>query len=991
MLLPAPTNTHPSRPASAKMGFRSSRSPQDPEKNADITSHKSILTRILAWILPTLRRPAPDQQPPAEPTPSESLPWWEQLPKKEPELPYSEAESRQASTKLWSIYIGEAERYDKALVESWKGDMEGMLIFSGLFSASLTAFLIESYQTLRPDSGDVMVQLLSQITQQLGSNSSTASPGSPADPFQPTASSLVCNTFWFISLTLSITCALLATLVEQWAREFLHRTDKHPSPIRRARIFSFLYFGLRRFGMHTAVELIPLLLHISLMLFLAGLVAFLLPVNHIMVGLIASILGGFLVIYAILTVLPVIRLDSPFKTPFSGVLWNLFHKLPTNILLPQHWTSPSSTTMSDAMVEMALRPSEHRDRRAIKWTLESLTDDSELLPFLEAIPDVICGPGGFHRRNDGLFIHLLDIATNPYTLFEHEDIHRNPLSLSERITDFLTSCGNLDVNDPARRHGLTVGIKCLWALGMISDTTYHCEYSGGGFWFSQKTQKAVYAVNDELENLSDSYGLLASAAIRYSGLNNFRKLVISASRLTDPIQLVEDVRNVVEMASMEYSGSTALSLRTNLLSAWSDDSRKLEKTVEVQSILQSLVEDMPWVEASVSIVADLLISAVDEARSGCPILLAAYSQTCLRMVPVIHYIPIDQRNARSLSFTAPAFDASPTPAAPGELSDLDHIMKMFFRLLPQLRPEDAIPGFASYLGKRNDLHAIQFATTDCGPLRCLTESLIVMLQPHHREDNILQALSAICLLPRYDCYLYAWDEQDDQLWDYMTTTDIFSIPLFSTLSAVTTLRKCSSISILARKLVADGPPSEAKILQLRDLSNHCFLPERPAPMSVECTPENILADIRNRATQAKVVALTAFLAACLQPLRPIYMGDAARILLDHLGSASLEAVDFQVLAEFCQAWVEIIHHLLKTPTDIDLDAVAGWILRWAHIQAKFRYPASAPLFKDVLSLHLRLLQTHASKSQLDIDKTTQITDELASMGAATSYITVDDN
>ncbi|KAJ7803056.1 hypothetical protein B0H14DRAFT_1649352 [Mycena olivaceomarginata] len=46
--------------------------------------------------------------------------------------------------KLWAVYISEAEKYDKALVESWKSDMEGMLIFAGLFSASLTAFLIES-------------------------------------------------------------------------------------------------------------------------------------------------------------------------------------------------------------------------------------------------------------------------------------------------------------------------------------------------------------------------------------------------------------------------------------------------------------------------------------------------------------------------------------------------------------------------------------------------------------------------------------------------------------------------------------------------------------------------------------------------------------------------------------------------------------------------------------------------------------------------------
>ncbi|KAJ7486897.1 hypothetical protein FB451DRAFT_994719, partial [Mycena latifolia] len=59
--------------------------------------------------------------------------------------------------KLWIIYVGEAHRYDSALVESWTADMEGMLIF-----------LIESYQSLQPDSGNSTVQLLTQISAQLG-------------------------------------------------------------------------------------------------------------------------------------------------------------------------------------------------------------------------------------------------------------------------------------------------------------------------------------------------------------------------------------------------------------------------------------------------------------------------------------------------------------------------------------------------------------------------------------------------------------------------------------------------------------------------------------------------------------------------------------------------------------------------------------------------------------------------------------------------------
>ncbi|KAJ7658262.1 hypothetical protein DFH06DRAFT_990295, partial [Mycena polygramma] len=181
---------------------------------------------------------------------------------------------------MWAVYVSEAEKYDRSLVESWKSDMEGMLIFAGLFSASLTAFLIESYKTLTPDSGDTTANILAQISLQLAAsaNGTTYHVPSPT-PFTPPTSSLVCNVLWFISLGLSLTCALIATLLEQWARDFLHRADMRSAPVIRARVFSFLYYGLKRFRMHTVVEIIPLLLHASLLLFFIGLVAFLIPVN----------------------------------------------------------------------------------------------------------------------------------------------------------------------------------------------------------------------------------------------------------------------------------------------------------------------------------------------------------------------------------------------------------------------------------------------------------------------------------------------------------------------------------------------------------------------------------------------------------------------------------------------------------------------------------------------------------------------------------------
>ncbi|KAF8205826.1 hypothetical protein K438DRAFT_1669515, partial [Mycena galopus ATCC 62051] len=127
-----------------------------------------------------------------------------------------------SSAKFWSVYISEAERYDSGLVESWKADMEGMLIFSGLFSSSLTAFIIESYQNLVPDTSSTTVTGISQqLSAQLNGSQFTFS---PSPPFEVPTSALLCNGLWFVSLGLSLTCALLATLVEQWAREFLHKT-----------------------------------------------------------------------------------------------------------------------------------------------------------------------------------------------------------------------------------------------------------------------------------------------------------------------------------------------------------------------------------------------------------------------------------------------------------------------------------------------------------------------------------------------------------------------------------------------------------------------------------------------------------------------------------------------------------------------------------------------------------------------------------------------
>ncbi|KAJ7665743.1 hypothetical protein B0H17DRAFT_1210862 [Mycena rosella] len=302
--------------------------------------------------------------------------------------------------KLWSVYISEAEKYDKALVESWRGDMDGMLIFAGLFSASLTAFIIESYKTLTPDSGNTTAAMLAQISNQLAASAS----GTTSKRLPPPS---------------SLSCALIATLVEQWARDFVQKADTRPAPVTRARIFSYLYYGLKRFNMHALVDLVPLLLHMSLVLFFAGLVAFLLPINRTVMAVAAALLGIVVAIYCALSVLPLLYFDCPYRTPFSTVLWRtsqLWRRL--SGLVVRSFGRPRESvghtgeeTIVKMMISQATKPCSERDKRdqrALCWTMKSLVDGAELEPFIAGIPDVLWGPEGKRNIHDHLIRSLLD-------------------------------------------------------------------------------------------------------------------------------------------------------------------------------------------------------------------------------------------------------------------------------------------------------------------------------------------------------------------------------------------------------------------------------------------------------------------------------------------------------------------------------------------------------------------------------------------------------
>ncbi|KAJ7757192.1 hypothetical protein DFH07DRAFT_819578 [Mycena maculata] len=688
--------------------------PQRPTKDG------SVLHRVASAAFRVLR--PRQKQAGRDPKPPESLP---PTPDGQEKGNYSEAENEEACTKIWSIYVGEAERYDAALVESWRADMEGMLIFSGLFSASLTAFLIESYKNLQQNSGDQTVTAILQVSQQLAAIANGESYVSPkAAPFVPPTESLWCNAFWFISLSLSLTCALLATLVEQWAREFLHKTEMRPSPVRRARIFSFLYFGLQRFRIHTIVDAIPFLLHASLLLFFAGLVAFLMPVNRTMMYLMGIALFIFLLLYTVLTVLPVLYLDCPYRTPVSAPLWSLLRN-PLSIF-GAHEVSPQPT-MTEAVVHSALRDSENRDQRALQWTLDSLTDDVELLPFVEAIPDIIHGPNGFRRLNDHLFIPILgdiEIAS----------------PLVTRICNLIKGTRGMALDDPLRTRRRVAGHKALWALCMMPcawDRHFDVERTRLGESSKGLPATALLAIMYHAQRWSHHLvGTLRDLLVNHDHSSpHFREEVLPmALRLLRLLVEQEELFVSPFAAYFTMSTSNACSRHfaelKGLHTEIGDSVPTAVQLAKTQCILAAVDRSHDWASNSIVLIGEFLRREIEGFHNPSSDPLFEPLVTCNTILSEIEFNPPIHPAAqvyigfpsdiRKLEYTWPP-------------KQLDVLARIAFRLLRFLPPEVDSP--LSYLRFREEARAIGYALGQCDLLK-LSQILVGRLSDEGKDNNI---------------------------------------------------------------------------------------------------------------------------------------------------------------------------------------------------------------------------------------------------------------
>ncbi|KAI0260826.1 hypothetical protein BC834DRAFT_973121 [Gloeopeniophorella convolvens] len=63
------------------------------------------------------------------------------------------------------MYLEKAEKEDDKMAESWKGDADGILVFTGLFSATVATFIGISLQNLTQNSQDTSAFYLARLYQ----------------------------------------------------------------------------------------------------------------------------------------------------------------------------------------------------------------------------------------------------------------------------------------------------------------------------------------------------------------------------------------------------------------------------------------------------------------------------------------------------------------------------------------------------------------------------------------------------------------------------------------------------------------------------------------------------------------------------------------------------------------------------------------------------------------------------------------------------------
>ncbi|CAL1712752.1 unnamed protein product [Somion occarium] len=241
--------------------------------------------------------------------------------------------AKQNSQEGWMKVSRLLQDYDDRRIRRIKDDIDTLLVFAGLFSAVLTAFVIESYQLLQDDFTETTARILLQVSLQLNSLTinngfiNSTAPVAAITTFIPESSSVRVNIFWFLSLFLSLTTASLGIFVKQWWRSYSEHNDEDPQSYIRLRFFRSQ--GMEKWRVEQIGSILPSILQFALILFFVGLIDFLNTLNPIVGWTIAGFILCWFFLVLLITVAPAFSSICPYrilllKGTWTKVRWGVY-------------------------------------------------------------------------------------------------------------------------------------------------------------------------------------------------------------------------------------------------------------------------------------------------------------------------------------------------------------------------------------------------------------------------------------------------------------------------------------------------------------------------------------------------------------------------------------------------------------------------------------------------------------------------------------------
>ncbi|KAF5328829.1 hypothetical protein D9619_011683 [Psilocybe cf. subviscida] len=295
---------------------------------------------------------------------------------------------------VWHIYNDEAGKTDMATTDGFNRGIDVLLVFTGLFSAVLTTFIIQSYQQMLPNASDTTNALLLRLIDDLRAASTLNIPQTPVilpitnEDLIPSAHEIRwVNGLWFAALSCSLSAALVSMLAKQWIQMVPNVSG---SPRYRARKRQRRYTQLQHWHVFALINALPLLLHVALLLFFAGVIVLLWSGDTAITASTFTTVSLAYIFYIGSMILSLFYPDCPYQHPISEHLRHWIEKkrrsvVPQEYLDLEHGAEEELRPRRVPMASSISNPDDYVDAYALLWLIQQCPSEDIVATALQAI------------------------------------------------------------------------------------------------------------------------------------------------------------------------------------------------------------------------------------------------------------------------------------------------------------------------------------------------------------------------------------------------------------------------------------------------------------------------------------------------------------------------------------------------------------------------------------------------------------------------------